>query len=114
MRGFVPSEGETGHDHFFGAFKKFGGIDPSHTGAWLNEVATRAANQNEQYLELMIAPTWHRLDTITDGMTWSEDFNVMRERASRQGAGRRYPCGPRLLRPGGSGAPEAQQMRRGR
>jgi adenosine deaminase len=30
MRGFVPSEGETGHDHFFGAFKKFGGIDPRH------------------------------------------------------------------------------------
>ena len=50
MRGFVPSEGETGHDHFFGAFKKFGVIDPRHTGAWLDEVVGRAADQNEQYL----------------------------------------------------------------
>ena len=68
MRGFVPAEGETGHDHFFGAFKKFGGIDPRHTGAWLDEVVGRAADQNEQYLELM-TPTWNRLNTITEGMT---------------------------------------------
>ena len=33
MRGFVPSEGVTAHDHFFGAFTKFGGTDPRHTGA---------------------------------------------------------------------------------
>jgi adenosine deaminase len=85
MRGFVPSEGDTGHDHFFGAFKKFGGIDPRHTGAWLNEVVTRAANQNEQYLELMIAPTWHRLDTITEGMEWSEDFKALREQLLAKG-----------------------------
>jgi adenosine deaminase len=92
MRGFVPSEGETGHDHFFGAFKKFGGIDPSHTGAWLNEVVTRAAGQNEQYLELMIAPTWHRLDTITDGMTWSEDFAAMREQLLAKGLAEDIPA----------------------
>ena len=35
MRGFVPSEGETGHDHFFGTFAKFGGTDPRHTGDFL-------------------------------------------------------------------------------
>jgi adenosine deaminase len=56
MRGFVPSEGVTGHDHFFGAFTKFGGVDPSHTGEWLDEVAGRAASQNTQYLELMATP----------------------------------------------------------
>ena len=39
MRGFVPSEGETGHDHFFGTFAKFGGTDPRHTGEFLDEVA---------------------------------------------------------------------------
>jgi adenosine deaminase len=43
MRGFVPSEGVTAHDHFFGAFTKFGGTDPRHTGAWVDEVAARAA-----------------------------------------------------------------------
>jgi adenosine deaminase len=85
MRGFVPAEGETGHDHFFGAFKKFGGIDPRHTGAWLNEVVGRAADQNEQYLELMITPTWNRLDTITEGMKWSENFGALRDELLAKG-----------------------------
>ena len=62
-----PSEGITGHDHFFGIFAKFGGTDPRHTGEFLDEVATRAAAQNEQYLELMETPTWHRLNDITKG-----------------------------------------------
>jgi len=53
MRGFVPSPGVTGHDHFFEAFAKFGGTDHRHLGEWIDEVATRAAAQNEQYLELI-------------------------------------------------------------
>jgi adenosine deaminase len=61
MRGFVPSEGVTAHDHFFDAFTKFGGTDPRHTGEWADEVAARAASQNIQYLELIITPTWRRL-----------------------------------------------------
>src|SRR5260370_33769317 len=56
MRGFVPSPGVTGHDHFFDAFAKFGGTDHRHLGEWIDEVATRAAAQNEQYLELMHTP----------------------------------------------------------
>ena len=43
MRGFVPSKGETEHDHFFGTFAKFGGTDPRHTGEFLHEVTARAA-----------------------------------------------------------------------
>ncbi len=79
MRGFVSSEGVTGHDHFFGAFKKFGGTDVSHTGEWLDEVAGRAARQNVQYLELMATPTWHRLDGITKDLAWREDLDALRE-----------------------------------
>jgi len=67
MRGFVPSEGESGHDHFFETFAKFGGTDPRHTGEFLDEVSARAAAQNEQYLELMETPTWNRLNTINQG-----------------------------------------------
>jgi adenosine deaminase len=78
MRGFVPSEGVTGHDHLFGAFKKFGGTDPSHTGDWLDEVANRAAAQNMQYLELMATPTWHRLDTITKDMSYDGNLETLR------------------------------------
>ena len=85
MRGFILATGETGHDHFFAAFTKFGGNDPSHTGEWLDEVATRAAKQNVQYLELMATPTWHRLNTITDGMQWHEDLGALRDELLAKG-----------------------------
>jgi len=39
MRGFVPSEGESGHDHFFDTFAKFGGTAPSHKAEWVDEAA---------------------------------------------------------------------------
>jgi adenosine deaminase len=78
MRGFVPSGGITGHDHFFDAFAKFGGTDPRHTGEWVDEVAARAASQNIQYFELMVTPTWRRLNTITKDMTWREDLKSLK------------------------------------
>ena len=56
MRSFVPSAGISGHDQFFATFARFGGLDKSHAGEWLDEVATRAALQNEQYLEIMQTP----------------------------------------------------------
>ena len=56
MRTFVPKTGESGHDHFFNTFDKFGGTSKRHVSEWVNEVATRAAAQNEQYIELMETP----------------------------------------------------------
>ena len=79
MRGFVPSEGVTGHDHFFGTFSKFGGTEPRHTGEFLHEVTTRAAAQNEQYMELMETPTWHRLNTIANDVAWRDDLAGLRD-----------------------------------
>ncbi len=56
MRAFVPSAGVDGHDQFFATFGRFGGTSKDHHGEWLDEVATRAAAQNEQYLEIMDTP----------------------------------------------------------
>ncbi len=56
MRTFVPVTADSGHDHFFRTFDEFGGTDKRHMGEWLDELATRAAAQNEQYLELMDTP----------------------------------------------------------
>src|SRR5271165_4092956 len=56
MRSFVPYAGFSGHDQFFATFGKFGGLDKRHTGEWVDEVAARAADQNQQYLELMQTP----------------------------------------------------------
>jgi adenosine deaminase len=58
MRAFVPSEGITGHDQFFQTFDHWNGLKPVHGGEWLDEVATRAAAQNEQYLEVMQTPSF--------------------------------------------------------
>jgi adenosine deaminase len=70
MRSFVPSAGISGHDQFFATFGRFGGIDKSHTGEWLDEVATRAAAQNEQYLEVMETPIFSDVAKIASRIEW--------------------------------------------
>lgn len=79
MRGFVPFAGVTGHDHFFDAFAKFGGTDHRHLGEWLDEVATRADAQNEQYLELMHTPDFGHAAALAFQIGWQEDFAQFRD-----------------------------------
>src|SRR5271154_1636513 len=73
MRGFVPTTGTTGHDHFFDTFDKFRGTDKRHLGEWLDEVATRAAAQNEQYLELMHTPAFTHTTAAAAAVPWQTD-----------------------------------------
>jgi adenosine deaminase len=56
MRSFEPVTGDSGHDHFFATFGLFSGLAESHKPEWVDEVAERAAAQNDQYLELMDTP----------------------------------------------------------
>ncbi len=79
MRGFVPSPGVTGHDHFFDTFSKFGGTDHRHLGEWIDEVASRAAAQNEQYLELMHTPDFSHTAAIAKELSWRDNFSQLRE-----------------------------------
>jgi adenosine deaminase len=72
MRGFVPTPGVTGHDQFFATFDRFGGINKRHTGEWLDEVASRAAVQNEQYLEIMITPDFSDAAKLGYSLGWPE------------------------------------------
>jgi adenosine deaminase len=59
MRTFVPTTEESGHDHFFASFDHFLAVeDPRHLGEWVDELASRAASQNEQYLEIMSTPNF--------------------------------------------------------
>ena len=59
MRTFVPTTEESGHDHFFASFDHFLAVeDPKHVGEWVDELASRAAQQNEQYLEIMNTPNF--------------------------------------------------------
>ena len=85
MRGFVPSSGVTGHDHFFDAFAKFGGTDPRHLGEWFDEVATRAAAQNEQYLEIMHTPDFSHAAALAIQIGWRDDFSQLRDELLARG-----------------------------
>src|SRR6266853_3816417 len=78
MRSFVPSAGVSGHDHFFDSFAKFDGTATRHTGEWLDEIAMRAASQNEQYLELMETPDFIRTAQIAKEVGWRDDLGQLR------------------------------------
>ncbi|MGA7157448.1 MAG: adenosine deaminase [Acidobacteriaceae bacterium] len=71
MRAFVPTEGIDGHDQFFSTFERFSGLS-SDAGEWLDEVATRAAAQNEQYLEIMQTPTFSHAAALGYKLGWPE------------------------------------------
>jgi adenosine deaminase len=70
MRSFVPSAGTSAHNQFFDTFDRFGSINESHAGEWLDEVATRAAAQNEQYLEIMKTPTFSGAAKLGYSIGW--------------------------------------------
>ncbi|MGH9560120.1 MAG: adenosine deaminase, partial [Terracidiphilus sp.] len=70
MRSFVPSASWSGHDQFFATFDRFGGL-PDHYGEWVDEVASRAAAQNEQFLELMVTPAFDRAAGIARQIGWN-------------------------------------------
>jgi adenosine deaminase len=72
MRSFVPASGRSGHDQFFETFAHFGGVEKNHRGEWLDEVATRAAAQNEQYLEIMETPAFSAAAKLGYQMGWPE------------------------------------------
>jgi len=73
MRSFVPSAGWSGHDQFFATFGRFGGLKRSHAGEWVDEVAGRAAAQNQQYLELMQTPPFSHAVQIAHEIGWNVD-----------------------------------------
>ena len=79
MRGFVPSPGVTGHDQFFRTFARFGGTSRHHLGEWLDEIATRAGRQNEQYIELMHTPEFGDAAKAGYEIGWQDDLAHFRD-----------------------------------
>jgi adenosine deaminase len=79
MRSFVATTGFSGHDQFFATFGKFGGLDKRHTGEWVDEAVSRAAAQNQQYLELMETPSFGHAATIAHEIGWNSNLADMRK-----------------------------------
>ena len=79
MRSFVPTSGFSGHDQFFATFDRFDGLSKSHAGEWVNEVASRAAAQNQQYLELMQTPRFSHAAQIAREIGWNPNLAQLRQ-----------------------------------
>jgi adenosine deaminase len=79
MRAFVPTSGFSGHDQFFATFDRFGGLGKKHIGEWVDEVAARAAAQNQQYLELMETPPFQHAAAVARQLGWNPDLASFRE-----------------------------------
>jgi adenosine deaminase len=63
--------GQSGHDHFFDTFAKFGGAT---FGQMLAEVASRAAHGRVSYLELMLTPDGGRSSLLGVQAGWDGNF----------------------------------------
>jgi adenosine deaminase len=79
MRGFLPTSGFSGHDQFFSTFGRFGGLNKRHIGEWVDEVASRAAAQNQQYVELMETPPFSHAAAIAHENPLNPDFAQYRQ-----------------------------------
>jgi adenosine deaminase len=70
VRSFVPTSGWSEHDQFFEVFDRTGGLK-DHNGEWVDEVASRAAAENNQYLELMVTPPFSHAAGIAHDIGWN-------------------------------------------
>ena len=79
MRDFVPTPSYSGHDQFFDTFDRFSGLNKSHIGEWVDEVASRSAAQNQQYLELMQTPPFGHAATVAHQVGFNPDLPKLRQ-----------------------------------
>jgi hypothetical protein len=73
-------EEESGHDHFFGTFDKFGPAMDRHTGDAMAEVASRAADDRLQYVEVMETADGSESRTLGGRTGWDDDFGKLRDK----------------------------------
>ena len=83
MRNWTPAT-ESGHDHFFATFGKFGLTDEGRGGDELAEVAQRAADDRLSYLELMWTPGDGAIG-LGSKVGWNPDFATMRAKLKAAG-----------------------------
>jgi adenosine deaminase len=80
MRNFTPADGESGHDHFFASFAKFGAVADRHDGDIIAEVANRAAAEHVAYVELMWSPGMGLARAAAADVAWDDDLAAMRDK----------------------------------
>ncbi|HEV7522642.1 MAG TPA: adenosine deaminase [Candidatus Angelobacter sp.] len=78
MRQFVAGA-ESGHDHFFATFGKFGAATNGHTAEMLAEARSRAAAGHLQFLETMFNPDGGAAAHFGASLGWNDDLSKLRE-----------------------------------
>ena len=78
-------EEESGHDHFFATFDKFGPAFEKHVGDALAEVSSRAAADHLQYVELMHTADGAQAAILGSKVGWdigssNDDFSKLRDK----------------------------------
>jgi len=76
MRDFVARSGESGHDHFFATFDKFGAASDGRDAESIAEAANRAAEDHVSYLELMWSPGMIEAAFGAGGGAWTDDLGA--------------------------------------
>jgi len=79
MRSYVPTTEFSGHDQFFSTFAKFSGLNKKHIGEWVDEIVSRSAAQNQQYVELMETPVFSHAAAIAHENSLNPDFAQYRQ-----------------------------------
>src|SRR5690606_32901955 len=80
MRDFVPTSGNSGHDHFFDTFGRFGAADDPHRGDALALVMQEAGRENILYLERMVTPARGPALGAAAATAWTDDLAALRTR----------------------------------
>ena len=84
MRQFVAGA-ESGHDHFFATFGKFGAATYGHTAEMLAEARSRAAAGHLQYFETMFNPDGGAAARLGASLGWNDDLRTLREQLMSSG-----------------------------
>ena len=78
MRNWRPGD-DSGHDHFFAAFDKFGLTSHNHVAEAVATVINRAAREHVQYVEFMHTADGGAASQLGMRLAWENDFAKMRE-----------------------------------
>ena len=79
MRNWRPGD-ESGHDHFFATFDKFGLASHNHAAEGIATVINRAAREQVQYIEFMHTADGRASAELGMRLGWDGDFAKMREK----------------------------------
>lgn len=79
MRNWIQGE-ESGHDHFFATFDKFGLASHNHTADMIAEAVTQAAADHLQFVELMHTADGAQAAQLGGKIGWDDEMPALREK----------------------------------